>query len=432
VSNVVACGAGRYHPRMRAAILAVGSELLSTDRIDSHSLRLAELLERHGWHLVRKAVVGDDEAEIAFEVAAALGRAELLLVTGGLGPTADDVTREGCARALGLALVEDPEVWSTIQRRFASFGRTPAENNRRQALVPEGALVLSNDRGTAPALRVEASERTLFLLPGVPHELEALLEREVEPWLAAHDGDGIERRTLKLAMRPESEVDRQLAPAYEELGREAITVLAAPGEVRVRFAVSGPADVRARRLDAIEVRLRELLGDAVFAAGDDASLEAVVGALLAERRATIAVAESCTGGLLAERLTRVPGSSAWFLGGAVVYSNRSKSDLLEVPAATIAHRGAVSPEVAAALAEGVRRRFGSDVGVGITGIAGPGGGTESKPVGSVEIALADAAGTRQRSWRLPGDRERVRAQAAQAALEMVRRRLRDRDRGAAA
>jgi nicotinamide-nucleotide amidase len=417
---------------MRAAILAVGTELLSVDRVDSHSLRLADRLERHGVTLVRKAVVADDEEEIAAEILAALERADLLLVTGGLGPTADDLTREGCARALGLRLVEDAAIWATIGRRFASFGRTPSENNRRQALVPEGAAVLENARGTAPGLRLESRGRTLFLLPGVPHELEALVERELEPWLAARSSGGTERRTLRVAMRPESEVDRLLEPAYTELGRDAITVLASPGEVRVRFTATGREPERAQRLAEIEARLRELLGSSIFGVGEAESLEAVVGALLSARGLTVATAESCTGGLVAERLTRIPGSSGWFPGGVVVYSNRSKSDLVGVEPELLATHGAVSEEVARALAEGVRRRFGADLGIGITGIAGPGGGSEEKPVGTVHLALAAADGCRHRALRLPGDRERVRTMAAQAALEMARRWLLEAGAGEAA
>ncbi|HSM12843.1 MAG TPA: competence/damage-inducible protein A [Thermoanaerobaculia bacterium] len=417
---------------MRAAILAVGTELLSVDRVDSHSLRLAARLERHGVDLVRKAVVADDEGEIAAEIAAALERADLLIVTGGLGPTADDLTREGCARALGLRLVEDPAVWEAIHRRFASFGRTPSENNRRQALVPEDASVLANARGTAPGLRLESGGRTLFLLPGVPHELEELVERELEPWLAARSSGGTERRSLRVAMRPESEVDRQLEPAYGEFGRESITVLASPGEVRVRFAAVGPEAERGARLNAMEARLRELLGAAVFGAGEEETLEAVVGALLAARGWTLATAESCTGGLVAERLTRVPGSSGWFPGGVVAYSNRVKTDLAGVDPELFAAHGAVSEPVARALAEGVRRRFAADLGIGITGIAGPGGGSAEKPVGTVHLALAAADGTRHRALRLPGDRERVRTIAAQAALEMVRRWLLGTDAGEAA
>jgi nicotinamide-nucleotide amidase len=406
---------------MRAAILAVGTELLSTDRLDTNSLRLTSVLERHGVALRHKAVVGDEEAEIAAALAEAARRAELVLVSGGLGPTADDVTREACARWLGRPLEEDPALWAAIERRFASLGRTPAGNNRRQAMVVAGATVLHNPRGTAPGQRVEADGVTVFLFPGVPFELETLVELHLVPWLAERSGGrGRERRTVRVAMRPESDVDRELEPAYAEFGRETITVLSSPGEVRVRLTVEGAEEERLVRLDQMAGRVRELLGEAVYGEGEELVLEQVVGGLLAARRLTVATAESCTGGLLAERLTRVPGSSRYFPGGVVAYADAQKVSLLGVPAPELAEHGAVSEEVARALAEGVRRRLGTDFGLGVTGVAGPEGGSDEKPVGTVHVALAGPAGVRHRRLRLPGDRVRVRWQATQAALEMLR------------
>jgi len=411
---------------VRAAVIAVGSELLSTDRLDTNSLRVAALLERYGVELVGKSVAGDDERAVATEIGRRLADAELVVVSGGLGPTADDVTREAVAAALGRPLVEDPEVWRAIERRFASFGRVPTANNRRQAEIIAGARVLPNPRGTAPGQRLELDGgRALILLPGVPVELEGLLAEQVEPWLAARAGGAaLEYAVLKTAMRPESEVDRELEPAYAEFGREAITVLAAPGEVRVRLSARGPEPERRARLEAMRARVRALLGRAVFAEQGEATLEGVVGALLAGRGLTVATAESCTGGLLAERLTRVPGSSGWFPGGVVAYANESKVRDLGVPEALLAAHGAVSEPVARALAQGARQRFATSLGVGITGIAGPDGGSPEKPVGTVHVALAGPdERTIHRPYRLPGDRERVRWFAAQAALEMIRRRL---------
>lgn len=418
---------------MRAAVLAVGSELLSVDRLDTNSLRLAAVFERHGVELVGKAVVGDDETAIAGELRSMAGRAGLVVVTGGLGPTADDVTREAVAAALGLELDDDPEVWAAIERRFASFGRTPSPNNRRQARVPRGALVLANPRGSAPGLRLDRPEGAIFLFPGVPYELDGMIERDLEPWLAERSGGrGIERRTLRTAMRPESEIDLALDPMYDEFGREWITVLAAPGEVKVQVVAAGTVEERRRRLDVMASRVRELLGDAVYGEGDQLRLEDVVGSLLAAGGCSIATAESCTGGLLAERLTRVPGSSGWFPGGVIAYSNAQKVDLLGVTESDLATHGAVSEVVARALAEGARRRFGTDFGVGVTGVAGPTGGTPEKPVGTVHLAVAAPSGSRHRSLRLLGDRERVRWQATQAALEMIRRSLLELGKGAAA
>ena len=405
-------------------MVAVGSELLSTDRLDTNSLRLAALFERHGAALVRKAAVGDDESEIAAELALALARAELVVVTGGLGPTADDVTREAVAAALGRELRERPEVWAAIERRFAAFGRVPSANNRRQAMVVDGAEVLENDRGSAPGLRIAAGERTLFLLPGPPHEMEGMLERELVPWLAHRaTGEARERRTLRTAMRPESEIDRALEPAYAEFGREWITLLASPGEVQVRLVAVGPEATRAARLERMAGRARELLGDVVYGEGEETTLERTVVELLAARGLTLATAESCTGGLLAERLTRVPGASAVFPGGVVVYSNRAKVDQLGIAPTLVEAHGAVSEPVARALAAAARDRFGAGLGVGITGVAGPDGGSAAKPVGTVHLALAGADGVAHRRLLLPGDRERIRWQSTQAALEMVRRRL---------
>lgn len=409
---------------MRAAILAVGSELLSTDRLDTNSLRLAAVLERYGVALRRKAVVGDEEEEIAAALAEAARRAELVLVSGGLGPTADDVTREACARWLGRPLEEDAGVWASIERRFASLGRTPAANNRRQARVVGGATVLRNPRGTAPGQRIEAGELTVFLLPGVPFELETLVELHLVPWLAERSGGrGRERRTVRTAMRPESDVDRDLEPAYAEFGRESITVLSSPGEVRIRLTAEGEEADRRPRLDRMVARIRELLGDAVYGEGEELALEQAVGVLLAARGLTVATAESCTGGLLAERLTRVPGSSRYFPGGVVAYADAQKVALLDVSAPELARHGAVSEEVARALAQGVRTRLGADFGIGITGVAGPEGGSDEKPVGTVHVAIAGAAGVKHRSLRLPGDRARVRWQATQAALELLRKEL---------
>ncbi len=418
---------------MRAAVLAVGSELLSSDRLDTNSLRLAAVLERHGARLVLKSAVADDEEEIAAALTASLARAELVVVSGGLGPTADDVTREGCAAALGRELVEDAGVWAAIQSRFASFGRRPAPNNRRQARVLAGAEVLANRRGTAPGQRVEVGTKTIFLLPAVPHELDALVAAHLEPWLRERSGgEARERLTLYTALRPESDVDHDLGPAYEEFGRDPITVLASPGEVRVRLTAGGSEPERQDRLEAMASRVRELLGDSVFGEGEECTLESVVGGLLAGRGATVATAESCTGGLVAERLTRVAGASDWFPGGVVTYSNAQKLAWLGVREQDLRDHGAVSEVVARAMAEGIRARVASDFGVAVTGIAGPSGGSAEKPVGTVHVAVAGSAGTLHRRYRFPGDRERVRRQSAQAALDLLRRVLLGLEAGAAA
>jgi len=419
---------------MKAAFLAVGSELLGTDRVDTNSLRLTEVLERFGVALERKAVIGDDEREIADEIRRLLDKVDLVLISGGLGPTADDVTRSAAARALDRKLVMDEEVVDRIRHLFESHGLRMPESNRRQAEVIEGAEVIPNRRGTAPGLRIETAEdRTVFLLPGPPNELEGMIGSHLEPWLAEHtEGGRRERRTLKVASLPESEVEERIRPAYDEFGRETLSILAQPGEIRVRFWAEGGEEERKRRLEAVERRVRELVGSAVFAGSEGEELEAVVGELLRKAGRRVATAESCTGGLVAERFTRVAGSSDYFLGAAVTYTDRLKQDLLGVPEELLRQHGAVSEPVARSMARGVRERLGADYGIGITGIAGPGGGSADKPVGTVHIAVAgpgedgDAADdVVHRRVRFPGDRERVRHQSGQLALEMLRRRLLD-------
>jgi nicotinamide-nucleotide amidase len=411
---------------MKAAILAVGSELLGTDRLDTNSLLLTALLERYGVELRRKAVIGDSEEEIAAELRSLLPRVDLVLVTGGLGPTADDVTREAVAAALGRRLHLDAEVLAALERRFQSFGWRMPEVNRRQAWVVDRAEVLANERGTAPGQRVESGGTTLFLFPGVPTELEGLMASALEPWLAERSG-GIARETavLKIAGLPESVVEERIAPAYEEFGREAITILAGAGEILLQATASGPESERRARLQAMVARLAELAGDAVYSTREEDTLESVVGDLLRAAGTTLTAAESCTGGLFSQRITAVPGSSDYFLGGAVTYTNELKTLLVGVPEAMLAEHGAVSEPVARAMASGVRHALGSDWGVGITGVAGPGGGSEAKPVGTVHLAVAGPRDgeVEHRHVRLPGDRERVRRFSTQMVLEMLRRRL---------
>ncbi len=411
---------------MRAAILAVGSELLGSDRLDTDSLLITEALDRHGVELRRKEVVGDDRAAIAEAVSRLTAGHDLVLVTGGLGPTTDDVTREAAAQALGRRLELDEAIVAEIEERFRAFGREMPAVNRRQAMVPDGDTeVIPNPRGSAPGLRLDSGSSTLFLFPGVPAELEGLIASHLVPWLAERSGGRRrERVTLKVASLAESEVEERIAPAYEEMGAEAISVLAGREGILVRAYASGPEEERRRCLAAMEERLAELLGDAVYTRREDETLEAVVGRLLEDRGETLVTAESCTGGLVAARITRVAGSSAYFLGGAVTYSNRLKEELLGVPAELLETHGAVSEPVARAMATGARRALGADWAVAITGIAGPAGGTEDKPVGTVHFAWVGPDGeVVHRLRRFLGSRNRVRHLAGQVALEVLRRRL---------
>lgn len=409
---------------MRAAFLAVGSELLGPDRLDTNSLRVATALRRYGVAFSRKVVLGDDEHEIARELRDAIGRFDLVVVSGGLGPTADDVTREALALATGRSLVRDQGLVAELVERWARFGRPMPDVNRRQADVVEGATVIANPRGSAPGLCLEMDGTFVFLLPGVPSELDGMLESAVEPWLAERSGAvELETRVLKVACLAESDVEQRIQPAWAEIGREHLTILAKPGEVTLQIHARGEAAARTAILDAAASRLRELIGPAAYAEGADASLEAVVGGLLLERRQTVGTAESCTGGIVSGRLTHVAGSSAWYLGSIIAYDYGLKVGGLGVEYATIERVGAVSEEVAREMAEGGRLRLGVDWCIGITGIAGPGGGTPAKPVGLVHFAVAGPGSTSHRAARFPGDRERVRWLASQLALELLRRRL---------
>ncbi len=411
---------------MRATIIAVGSELLGSDRADTNSLFLADRLADHGVEVRRKVIVGDRIVDIEREVERAGAEASLVLVTGGLGPTQDDLTRAAVAGALGRALIRDPAIIEDIRRKFASFGRDMAPVNERQADVIEGAVVLENRRGTAPGLRVEEAETTFFLFPGVPDELHGLVDQALEPWLVEHaPGGGFERRVFKVACLAESDLEGLLQPFYSEFGNQGVSLLPSPGEVTVGLTTGGSVEERESWLEPRERLLEQLLDVYAFGRGDDALLEAVVGCLLVERGKTVATAESCTGGGVAERLTAVAGSSAYFLGAAVTYSNALKVSLLGVPEQMIEDHGAVSAQVAEAMARGAREGLGADYGLAVTGIAGPGGGSPEKPVGTVHVALAGggAADMIERRFQFPGDRARVRRLTTQWALDLLRRKL---------
>jgi nicotinamide-nucleotide amidase len=412
-----------------AAIIAVGSELLTPFRVDTNSLIITEQLNRLGIDVVLKAVVGDDREQLAFVLGAALVRAELVMFSGGLGPTDDDVTREVVAKVLARPLHEDPARTEMLRARYKArgFPGPMPEINRRQAMVPEAARVIENDRGSAPGLWLEDGTRVVVLLPGPPRELKPMLTGTVVAWLADRaPGVGIERRVLRIARMVESQVEQTVQPLYREWTSAALpvsaTILAAPGQVDLHLSVRAAADVAAAALTQASEQVVALLGAHVYSV-NGASLEEVVGAALAERGLRIAVAESCTGGLIASRLTDVPGSSRYLDEGIIAYANRAKTSLLQVPETLLDEQGAVSEPVARAMAEGVRQHADADIGLGVTGIAGPGGGSPEKPVGTVAIAVTSREGavSRSRLFRFPGERDRVKFQASQAALDMVRR-----------
>jgi nicotinamide-nucleotide amidase len=407
---------------MKAEIIAIGSELLTPDRVDTNSLFLTAQLNRLGIEVTRKTVVGDDLGDLRNAFDQAMQRVELVIASGGLGPTEDDRTREAVADLLGRKLSRDATVMSQIEARFRQLGRTMSEVNARQAMVPEGADVLKNDRGTAPGLWLESRGRIVVLLPGPPHELKAMFSAQAEQRIARlSTGVRLVARELRVAGMGESDVDQRIAPIYTRHSDVQTTILTAPGEIQVHLR-AWTTDVPAAEslLQQIQESIVLALGEAVFTTNGE-SMEEVVARELTMHQATIATAESCTGGLLAERLTRIAGSSAYFLGGVVSYSNTLKSAWVDVPAEIIDTRGAVSAEVAVALADGIRRRTGATLGVGITGVAGPTGGTLEKPVGTVHVAIADASGNKERMVRYPGERDRIRWQASQTALDLVRR-----------
>jgi nicotinamide-nucleotide amidase len=413
---------------VNAEIIAIGSELLTPFRQDTNSLHITQRLNELGTDVIYKTIVGDDGKRLTGAARLGLSRAEIVVFMGGLGPTEDDLTRECVAEALGLELRRDAEIVAALERRFAERGWKMSANNTKQADVIAGATVLSNPNGTAPGQwlsgRYEGLERIVMLLPGPPHELKPMFDEECVPRLRkVLPPQFIATGELKIAMMGESACDARVAPIYTRHSDVQTTILAGAGEVQLHLKAHGAnmADAR-RRVDELMAELEEELGDFVFSDNGE-SLEQIAGNYLQMRNATLAVAESCTGGLLAQRITSVSGSSRYFAGGVVVYSNELKTACAEVPAKMITAHGAVSREVAAALAEGIRKRCGTTLGVGITGVAGPNGGTAEKPVGLVFHGLASSDGTEVTEKKFPGDRSRVRWFATQQALDMVRRKL---------
>lgn len=407
---------------MNAAIIAIGSEMLGIGRVETNSLAITALLERYGVTLRRKSVIGDDPKEIAAELRLATQRADVVFICGGLGPTEDDLTKDVVADVFDLQLVLDESVLQKIRDRFTARGVTMAEINRKQALVFAGHETLRNDRGTAPGFHlrvgVESRECDLWLFPGVPYEMEGLLASAVEPWLGERLTASMKRRVLKVVGLPESRVEELIGPYYAAHRGEEPTILAGGGEIQIHVAATGDAadEILAARLD----ELKKLIGD--FAYGTDGdTLESVVGKLLLERNATVATAESCTGGLLSSRITDVSGSSSYFMGGVISYTREAKIGLVGVDAAAIDANGEVSEEVATQMARGVRSRFATTYGIAITGIAGPTGGTPTKPVGTVHIAVASSDAVRHHKALFSGSRTTIKRQSTQYALDLLRR-----------
>lgn len=406
---------------MKAEIIAVGSELLTPDNIDTNSLYLTHRLNESGFRVCLKTIVGDDRDDIAGVLSAALGRSDLTILCGGLGPTEDDRTRSAVAQVLGRAVSVDDGILEALRQKFAARGFAMALINERQAEVIQGAEVLENSLGTAPGMWIKEKGRTIILLPGPPRELKPVFEEKVLPKIRSLGGaTRLAYRSFHITGMTESELDSQIAPIYTAYPRVRTTILAGTRHIAVRLYRWSEPGEDPSDLDELAAKIQTRLGRAIFTTEDE-SMEEVVGRQLTESGQTIAVAESCTGGMLGMHITRVPGSSSYFLGGIVCYSNEAKIKLCGVPAELLEKHGAVSAEAAEALARGVRETLHSSIGLSITGIAGPGGGTPLKPVGLVYTAISDGKRTESRHRVMPGDRESIRERSAYLALSWLRR-----------
>jgi nicotinamide-nucleotide amidase len=408
---------------LKAEIIAIGSELLTPYRTDTNSLWLTERLNSIGISVLQKTIVGDEESRLEEAVRDALRRSDVIISTGGLGPTEDDITRKVFARVSGRQLMLDYEVLEQIRERFASRGYQMTPNNERQALIPRGATVLPNPNGTAPGIRMDQDGALIVLLPGPPRENQPMFNDYIMAELEKMSrGARISKRLLKVTGLGESALDDMIAEIYTPYTNPTTTILFTDSEIEIHLTATAETVARAEEIvDELADKLEERLKDHLYTTTGE-TLESVIGNRLLLKRYTIATAESCTGGLIAERITSVPGASDYYVGSVISYTNEAKAELLGVPREMIESRGAVSGEVAEAMARGVKERTGATIGLSVTGLAGPGGGTEAVPVGTVYIGLADDIMTSNRRLILPGDRHLIRWRASTAALEMVRRR----------
>jgi len=409
---------------MNAEIIAVGSEMLTPERVDTNSLHLTAELNNLGVEVVTKCVIGDDRERLTDAVRRAISRSEIVILSGGLGPTEDDLTREAVADALDRKLLFRDDIADGLERRFAQMKRKMAEINKRQAFVIGGADVLPNDRGTAPGQWVEESGAVIILLPGPPHELKAMFERQCLPRLKRLVPPlAIRTVFLRVTGMAESDLDQLIAPVYTKYRNPVTTILAAGSDLQIHLRARCGTIAEADALLAeVAGPIELLLGDRIYSRNGD-PLDVVVGQMLRKQHATVSVAESCTGGMLGERFTAVPGSSDYFVGGFITYTREMKIELLGVPPEILQQFGAVSQETAEAMAAGARRRTGSTYALSITGVAGPKAGGESVPVGTVYVGLADAAGVLAVHRQFIGDRTRIRTFTCQMALDILRRRM---------
>ena len=417
---------------LAAEIIAVGSELLTPEKTDTNSLWLTGKLNEIGIEVMLKTIVGDDEARLEETIKDALKRSDVVITTGGLGPTEDDVTRPVAARAVGRELVYHDEIEEILRERFRLWGREMPEINKRQAYVIDGAEVLPNPNGSAVGMYLQDNGKSFVVLPGPPRENQPMFENHVFEKLKALAGEvHVRRRLLRVSGIGESAVDELIAPIYTAYKTVRTSTLFNRTEIEVHLAARADSDAEADELlDEITEKMTSVLGPALFTT-DGELLEEVVGRLLKERGETLSVAESCTGGLIGMRLTEVPGSSAYFMEGAVTYSNDAKIRTIGVPKETLEQFGAVSSETAEAMAAGMRSRTGTDYAVSVTGVAGPDGGSEEKPVGLVFVGYADKNRAKSMKFVFPGDRNLIRWRSSQAALDYLRRQILKADSGAA-
>ncbi|HEY8562912.1 MAG TPA: competence/damage-inducible protein A [Pyrinomonadaceae bacterium] len=409
---------------LSAEIIAIGSELLTPEKTDTNSLWLTGKLNEIGIDVKLKTIVGDDSARLEETIRDALKRSDVVITTGGLGPTQDDITRQISARAIGRELVFHEDIVEHLRERFRAWGREMPEINKRQAYVIDGAEILPNPNGSAVGMLTETGGKFLIVLPGPPRENQPMFENHVFRKLREKAGEIVFRkRILKVSGMGESAIDEAIAPIYSAYADVQTSILFNKSEVEVHLTAQGKNDSEADRLnEEIAAKIVEKLGTAVFSTEGE-EMEEVVGRLLKEKGQTLAVAESCTGGLISQRLTEIAGSSAYFIEGVVAYANEAKIRTLDVPAETIERFGAVSAETAEAMAEGMRARAATDYAVSITGIAGPAGGSPEKPVGTVFIGYADENQTKSFKIVLPGDRYLIRWRSSQAALDYLRRQI---------
>jgi len=409
---------------LTAEIIAIGSELLTPERTDTNSLWLTEKLNGIGIEVRQKTIVGDDDARLEEAIKDAVRRSSIIIMTGGLGPTEDDITRKVAARALGRRLVLDDRVLEDLREKFKLWGRNMPEINSRQAMIIERAELLENPRGSAPGMYLDYEGKPIAIMPGPPREMQPMFEQLVLPRLEKKAGDvRVVRRVLRVSGMGESAVDELIAPVYTQYRNPQTTILFTKTEIEIHLTAQAKTESEAELLlDGLAGQLEDRLGDALFAFRGE-TMEEIVGLKLNVGGFTLGIAESCTGGLISYRLTEVPGASAFLIETVVCYSNESKIKTLGVDPELIERFGAVSAEVAEALARGVKRHADTDFGLAVTGIAGPGGGTPEKPVGLVYLGLADDAHVEHKRLMLPGDRSLIRWRSSQAALDLLRRRL---------